>query len=119
MVINMTGKYLSIVGLSLLVIVMQNTEVVASCSCSDQGWNSTYSGYCNNQNWGWYGARKSVSSVEQARRDLVEYFSGNEVKVGRITEKSGYFEAEILNNNNKLVDRVIIHKRSGRIRSIK
>lgn len=119
MVINMTGKYLSIVGLSLLVIVMQNAEAIACRSCADQGWNSNYNGYCNNQSWGWYGARKSVSSVEQARRYLVEYFSDNEVKVGRITEKSGYFEAEILNNSNKLIDRVIIHKRSGRIRSIK
>lgn len=119
MVINMTGKSLYIVGLSLLVIVMQNSEVVASCSCSDQGWNSNYNGYCNNQSWGWYGARKSVSSVEQARRDFVEFFAGDEVKVGRITEKSWYFEAEILDNSNKLIDRVIIHKRSGRIRSIK
>lgn len=115
----MTGKYLSIVGLSLLVIVMQNTEAVACRSCTDKGWNSTYNGYCNNQSWGWYGARKSVSSVEQARRDIVEYFSGSEVKVGKIVEKSGYFEAEIFDISNKLIDRVIIHKRSGRIRSIK
>lgn len=119
MVMNMTGKSLIIVGVSLLFAVIQNSEAVACRSCTDQGWDSTYNGYCNNQSWGWYGARKSVSSVEQARRDFVEYFAGNEVKVGRITEKSGYFEAEIFDNGNKLIDRVIIHKRSGRIRSIK
>lgn len=119
MVIRMQFKFSFIVGISLLVAAMQSADALACQSCMDQGWNSTYNGYCNNQNWGWYGARKSVTSVEEARRDFVEYYAGTDVKVGRIVEKAGYFEAEILDRNNKVVDRVIIHKRSGRIRSIR
>ena len=81
--------------------------------------SSTYNGYCYNQNWGWYGARKSVKSAEEARRDLAEFYADSDVKIGKIRESSIYFEAEILNKDNRLIDRVIIHKRSGRIRSIK
>lgn len=119
MVICMKYKFLFTVGVSLLVANSQISKAVACQSCMDRGWNSTYNGYCNNQNWGWYGARKSVTSVAEARRDLEEFYAGNDVKVGKIVDKSGYFEAEILGKGDKLVDRVIIHKRSGRIRSIK
>jgi len=119
MVIRMIYKFLFIGGVVLLSTTMQISETVACQSCMDRGWNSTYNGYCNNQNWGWYGARKSVTLVDDARRDLLEYYAGTDAKVGKIVEKSGYFEAEILDKGDKLVDRVIIHKRSGRIRSIK
>ncbi|KAA0889679.1 hypothetical protein ET418_12940 [Oryzomonas rubra] len=115
----MTGKSLFMAGVSLLLAAILNTEASACRSCMNQGWNSTYNGYCNNQNWGWYGARKSVTSIEEARRTLEEYYAGSEVMVGRITEKTGYFQADILSRGNKLMDRVIIHKRSGRIRSIR
>lgn len=116
MVMCMTGKSLFIVAVSLLVAGILNAE---AASCRGCGCNSTYSGYCNNQRWGWYGARKTVPSAEEARRDLVEYYADSKAKVGKIIEKPGYFEAEILDNDNKLLDRVIIHKRSGRIRSIR
>lgn len=102
-----------------MLAAMQSSDAVACQSCMDRGWNNTYNGYCNNQNWGCYGARKIVTSVAEARRDLLEYYAGTDVKVGKILEKSGYFKAEILDKSDKLVDRVIIHKRSGRIRSIR
>ncbi len=88
-----------------------------AAACYECGCNN--SGYRSNERWGWYGARKSVPSAEEARRDLADYYADSAAKIGKITEKSGYFEAEILNRNNKLIDRVIIHKRSGRIRSIR
>lgn len=111
----MAGKTVSIVGVSLLLAAMLHSE---SAACRECGCNKTYDGYCNNQRWGWYGARKSVQSVEEARRDLTEYYADSGAKVGKIKDKSGYYEAEVLNKDNKLMDRVIIHKRSGRIRSI-
>lgn len=119
MVIRMKHKFLFIGGVALLVATTQISKAVACQSCMDRGWNNTYNGSCNNQNWGCYGARKSVTSVAEARRDLLEYYAGTDVKIGKIVEKSGYFEAEILDKGDKQVDRVIIHKRSGRIRSIK
>jgi hypothetical protein len=111
----MAGKTVFIVGVSLLIAALMQTEVVA---CRECGCNKAYGGYCNNQRWGWYGARKSVQSVEEARRDLTEYYADSGARVGKIIEKSAYFEAEILDKDKKLMDRVVIHKRSGRIRSI-
>lgn len=116
MVNYMAGKTVFIVGVSLLLAAMLHSEAAA---CRECGCNKTYDGYCNNQRWGWYGARKSVQSVKEARRDLTEYYAGSGAKVGKIIEKSAYFEAEILDNDKKLMDRVVIHKRSGRIRSIR
>lgn len=113
MVNYMAGKTVFVVGVSLLLATMLHTEAVA---CRECGCNN--SGYRSNERWGWYGARKSVPSAEEARRDLTDYYADSGTKIGKITEKSGYFEAEILDKDKKLVDRVIIHKRSGRIRSI-
>jgi len=115
MVTSMIGRKISLIVGALLFTAMLHTEAAA---CRECGCNKTYDGYCNNQRWGWYGARKSVSSVEEARRDLTEYYAESDVKVGKVIEKPGYFEAEILGKDKKLADRVIIHKRSGRIRSI-
>lgn len=67
---------------------------------------------------GEYGEKRTVSSENEARRVLNEYFSKRNVKVGKITERQLYFEAEITDKNNKVVDVVIIDKRTGRIRSI-
>ena len=49
---------------------------------------------------------------------MSEYFSKRNVRVGKITERQLYFEAEITGKNNEVVDVVIIDKRTGRIRSI-
>ncbi len=65
-----------------------------------------------------YGEQKRVTSRGQAQKILEEYFAGKNVKVGGITEKELYFEAEVRDAGGKLVDKVIIDKRSGRIRSI-
>ncbi len=62
--------------------------------------------------------KKTVRTVEEAEDILQNYFTGKEVTIGRIREKKLYFEADILDKNNKKVDSVIIDKRTGRIRSI-
>ncbi|MBI5655565.1 MAG: hypothetical protein HZC44_01560 [Geobacter sp.] len=111
----MTGRTVFIAVVSFLLTAMLHTEVSA---CRECGCNKKYNGYCINQRWGWYGARKSVSSVEEARRDLTDYYADSDLKIGRIIEKSSYFEAELLDRNQKKADTVIINKRSGRIRSI-
>jgi hypothetical protein len=67
---------------------------------------------------GEYGEQREVTSRDQARKILEEYFSKKDVKIGKITEKKLYFEAEIMNRDGKLVDTVIVDKRTGRIRSI-
>ena len=74
-----------------------------------------YGDYCPMQ--GWYGARKPVRTADEAKRILQEYFKNEPVVIGNIKEREWFFEAEIKDKNNKLLDIVIVDKRTGRIRS--
>jgi hypothetical protein len=67
---------------------------------------------------GSYGEKRQVTSTEEARKILNAYFAKQKVKIGEIVEKELYYEAEILGQDNKMIDKVIINKRTGRIRSI-
>ncbi len=82
--------------------------------------NGPYGHFCPGMQWGPYGIRKPVATVEQAKKLLEDYLSRDKqgLKVGRIVEMNTYFEAEIFDSNKSPVDRIIIQKRSGRIRSI-
>lgn len=79
----------------------------------------SYGGYCTGRDWGWYGAGKPVDSPEKARGLLQEYYRGFPVVIGEITEHRGFFEAVILDRQGEVLDEVIVHKRNGRIRSIR
>lgn len=76
-----------------------------------------YGGYCRNKRQGFYGGRREVKSGDDARSLLGEYFSGSRASIGALVEKDTYFEAEVLNPRGVVVDRVILDKRTGRIRS--
>ena len=93
-----------------------------SPSFSQPGWGRRdqrpYGGYCRGPRWGWYGARNPVKTVEDARKLLGQYFAGEDVVIGKITERGWRFEADIKDKKDDLVDRVIVDKRTGRIRSI-
>lgn len=67
---------------------------------------------------GTYGEKQQVTTKEQAKAILKDYFSKKDVTVGSIREKQYYFEADILDGRGKVVDKVIVDKRTGRIRSI-
>lgn len=117
----------------LLCIVVSGSEVQAADGMF--GWrrnNST--GYCekpadrqcNIEKRGWcgkrkgdcYGASRAVTSVADAREQLLKYFSGQKLSVAAVAEKRWRFEADVLDSRGKVVDRVMIDKRSGRVRSI-
>ena len=79
----------------------------------------TYGGYCAKMPGGPYGARHPVNSPEEARALLERYYSDQKgLTVGRIEERRWGFEAEVLDRNNVVIDRVMVHRRSGRIRSL-
>jgi len=79
-----------------------------------------YGRYCPGRHWGPYGRRRAVKTAEEARQAIEKFYSdsGQKVQVGKIEERRWYYEAEITDPEGKLVDRLIIDKRSGRIRSI-
>lgn len=77
-----------------------------------------YGAYCPGHKGDWYGAKKIIATKEQAREILKIYFSDTDKKIGKIIEKPRFFIAEILDSNNEAEDIVIVHKKTGRIRSI-
>jgi hypothetical protein len=82
-----------------------------ACNLEKRGW-------CGKRKGDWYGARRPVHSREDARDQLVKYYSPQQKTVAVVAEKQWRFEADLLDNCGKVVDRVMIDKRSGRIRSI-
>lgn len=62
-------------------------------------------------------AKDPVKSADDARKRLEEFYADENVAIGKITERDLHFEAEVLDKDSELVDRVIVDKRSGRIRS--
>lgn len=75
-------------------------------------------GRCGKRRGDWYGASQPVPSAEDARKLLVNYFADREYTVSGMTEKKWGFRADILDRNGVVIDRVMIDKRSGRIRSL-
>ncbi len=57
-------------------------------------------------------------TAREARRLVQEYFANENVKVGKVTDRQYFFEVDIHDENNSLIDVVIVDKRTGRIRSI-
>jgi hypothetical protein len=90
---------------------LENRVVFAT---DEGGERSPYGGTKN----GGYGEKKAVTTKEEALKSLKEYFGKRDVRIGEIAEKEFYFEAEIRDRNNALIDKVIVDKRTGRIRSI-
>ena len=108
-----------------LIILFAILFVTAAPSYSEamEGWrggrHAPYGDYCPGPKRGWYGAKTEIKTAEEAEKILKEYFSQNEdVKIGKIKERGRFFEADIMDKNDVLIDIVIVNKRTGRIRSI-
>jgi hypothetical protein len=103
-------------------IIIEGLFVYPSPSISQPacGWRDRrpYGGYCQGPRGGWYGAKNPVKTVKEARTLLKRYFEDQDVVIGKISERGWYFEADIKDKKEALVDRVIVDKRTGRIRSI-
>lgn len=77
-----------------------------------------YGAYCPNRRTDHYGARQPVRTGPDARERLLQFFGADEVSIANLVERPRHFRADILDKQGKLLDTVIIDRRSGRIRSI-
>ncbi len=94
------------------------SSVDSGAAFAMNGWRGPFGGYCRGPEWGWYGARRAVKSAEEARRIVLEYYSGDGIKLGGVRDRRLFYEVEINDKDGILVDVVIVDKRTGRIRSI-
>jgi hypothetical protein len=113
--------------LALLVITF--ALVVMPLASSAQPWRHgmgdsyerpPYGQFCPGMRGDPYGARKPVRTTDEAKQVLEQYFenTGKKVGVGTIEERRWFFIAEVLDPKGILIDKAIVDKRTGRIRSI-
>lgn len=103
----------------LLLIILLITAIVlpdSNAQAMNGWWEGPYGDYC--PMWGSYGARKIVKTAKEAKKILQEYFKNEPIVIGNIKEREYFFEADIKDKNNNLIDVVIVDRRTGRIRSI-
>jgi hypothetical protein len=79
-----------------------------------------YGHFCPGHGQGPYGKRRVVKTADEAKQLVEAYFSslGQNVSVGRIEERRIFYFVEILNSDGALIDKAIVDRRTGRIRSI-
>jgi hypothetical protein len=79
-----------------------------------------YGQFCPGMRGDPYGGRNPVATTEEAKQALEKYFdaTGKKVSIGRIEERRWFFFAETLDPEGNVVDKAVIDKRTGRIRSI-
>lgn len=75
-------------------------------------------GRCGKRRGDWYGARQPVATATDARVLLQNYYAGQGYTVSEVSEKKWGFRATVFDSNGMVIDRVMIDKRSGRIRSL-
>ena len=80
--------------------------------------NPEMRGQCGKRRGDWYGARQPVANISEARTLLLNYFAGHEYKLSEVTEKKWGFIADIQDKNGAIIDRVMVDKRFGRIRTL-
>jgi len=88
------------------------------CKKGDGSCSPEMRGRCGKRRGDWYGARQPVHTSQEARGLLQNYFTGQAYAVSGVTENRWGFTAEIVDKSGKVIDKVMIDKRSGRIRSI-
>lgn len=101
----------------MILVTGLHAGMEVSAYAMDGRWGG-FGGYCRGSDWGWYGARKQVKTAKEAKMLVQEYFAGEDVKVGKIMDRKHFFEVDIHDTKGKLIDVVIVDKRTGRIRSI-
>ncbi|MEW6584158.1 MAG: hypothetical protein AB1442_00955 [Nitrospirota bacterium] len=106
---------------TLLITLLLLLSAPASARATD-GWmrhrGHPHGDYCEGIHRGRYGARRPVNSAREATRVLERYYSDADVIIGPIKERPLFYEARISDRKGNLIDRVIVDKKSCRIRSI-
>ncbi len=113
--------FLFVFFLLLCVSTMLTTDAMAQYRGGGEYRNGMYGQFCpGSRRGGPYGARNPVATVEEAAQAIEKCLSiGNQgLHAGRTLDNRGYFEVEVVDRNGAMVDRLVVVKQSGRVRSI-
>ena len=91
----------------------------SDCQTGERCAPRPFGDYCPSRHADHYGARQPVTTEQEARQRLALFFHCRPDQVFIRRELRMGYIADITSNEGERVDRVIIDKRSGRIRSIR
>lgn len=108
-----------VMGIAILSIVSITqfvwTDIAAACGVNGQSGGSGYVPQRRDSNG--LLARKSAVSQEQAR-DLVSGYVKKlnpDLEIGKVTDNGGFYEVEVVDAGNEIVQLLGVDKRSGRL----
>jgi len=64
-----------------------------------------------------YGNREKILKTVEAKRILTNYYIPKGLRIGALSEHGDFFETDVFRGERQ-VDRVLIHRITGRIRSV-
>lgn len=76
-----------------------------------------FGGYRKNGKCGYYGARTTIKTAEEARKIIEEFLIDGDLRISSMAERPRFFKAELVDKNGIVRDVVIVNKVNGRVRS--
>ncbi|MGD0820940.1 MAG: hypothetical protein ABSA71_09360 [Desulfomonilia bacterium] len=121
-------------SLGLVFLLILTVGIIQGCSHRWHDWDDQCYGHGGGMMWhgggcgpgmmgsgpGYYRSGEPLT-IDQAKSTVERYiaFSRNpNIKVGQVTEKDKYFEAEIITKEGSIVDKLMIDKQTGWMRSV-
>jgi hypothetical protein len=106
--------------IALLIIIMAPLPAAAQHGSRGMYKGAPYGHFCPGMGMGPYGVRRAIKTAAEAKKVIETYFSslGQSVRIEKVEERQWYFEADVLDQDGATMDRVIVDRRTGRIRSI-
>lgn len=107
---NATWKHKYVIGIAAVLFVLFSQLRISAFTL--------FAGTASAADQGSFGEKKEITTAEEARKAFKKHFEKKDLSIGDVIEKELYFEAEIKDRKNTVIDKVVVDKRTGRIRSI-
>jgi hypothetical protein len=118
--------------ISVVFLLILTAGIIQGCShrwhdwddCSGRGqgmmWHGGGGSGMMGQGPGYYrsGEPLTLDQAKTAIERYITYSRNPNIKLGQITEKDNYFEAEIVTKEGSLADKLMVDKQTGWIRSV-
>lgn len=76
-----------------------------------------FGGYLEKGRSGYYGAKTTITSLDEARRVVEGFLVCHDLRIGAMEEHQRFFRAELVDKHGTVKDVVIVNKFNGRVRS--
>ena len=103
---------------TIMLYVVLGALMAAPAFADDARSPIPFGGYQRNGRCGFYGAKATIKTADEARKVIEGFLAGHDLRIGAMDERPRFFRAELLDGNGIVRDVVILNKFNGRVRSI-